>query len=144
MVSKLVQLEYLLAPMIWCDFEHFQVPSSIICWQILHSLTRCFNDTWSSSFARCNFTNIQSMRKWKYKETSKESTKLEKIIGNSVALSATCCIKQIKVFERQQANTKRKRTLQIKSFPLLPAQNCPRKCLKNSLRRTSCQKPKQS
>ena len=39
MAPKLFSHQYLLAPMIWCDFWHFRITGSIICRQILHSFT---------------------------------------------------------------------------------------------------------
>ena len=39
MAPRLLQHEYLLAPMIWCDFYHFRIFGSIICRQLLHSFT---------------------------------------------------------------------------------------------------------
>ena len=41
MAPRLLQHEYLLAPMIWSDFEHFRMSGSIICRQLLLSLTMC-------------------------------------------------------------------------------------------------------
>ena len=49
MAPRLLQHEYLLAPMIWSDFEHFRMSGSIICRQLLLSLTRCVRS--ASSFA---------------------------------------------------------------------------------------------
>ena len=48
MAPRLLQHEYLLAPMIWSDFEHFRMSGSIICRQLLLSLTRCVRS--ASSF----------------------------------------------------------------------------------------------
>ena len=39
MAPKLFSHRCLLAPMIWCDFYHFRISGSIVCRQILHSLT---------------------------------------------------------------------------------------------------------
>ena len=39
MAPKLIWHEYLVAPMIWCDFEHFRVSGSIPTWQLLCSFT---------------------------------------------------------------------------------------------------------
>ena len=39
MAPKLFSHEYLLAPMIWPNFYHFQIPGSIICRQLFHSFT---------------------------------------------------------------------------------------------------------
>ena len=39
MALKLFSHQYLLAPMIWCDFYHFWIPGSIICWQLFRSFT---------------------------------------------------------------------------------------------------------
>ena len=39
MAPRLLQHEYLLAPMVWCGFYHFRISGSIICRQLLHSFT---------------------------------------------------------------------------------------------------------
>ena len=39
MAPKLFSPYYLLAPMIWCKFYHIRISGSIVCRQILHSLT---------------------------------------------------------------------------------------------------------
>ena len=48
MAPKLLKHEYLLAPMIWSDFEQFRMSGSIIYWELFLSLTTCFKGT--SSF----------------------------------------------------------------------------------------------
>ena len=39
MAPTLMSHEYLLPPMIWAEFYHFRISGSIVCRQILHSLT---------------------------------------------------------------------------------------------------------
>ena len=64
MAPKLFSHQYLLAPMIWCDFYHFRISGSIVCRQILHSFTDVMKG--ASPFGSKNFKthNFPALKHW--------------------------------------------------------------------------------
>ena len=68
MAPRLLQHEYLLAPMIWCDFYHFRISGSIICRQLLHSFTDVMKGA-------SPFQVYLTSRSWFFTDKSKKYTR---------------------------------------------------------------------
>ena len=71
MAPKLFSHQYLLAPMIWSDFQHFRISGSIVCAQLFHTFTDVmkgaspFGHTAVKSNALAELMNRASKIHWK-------------------------------------------------------------------------------